>query len=397
MKNNINTFGWVDFNKKDRDIALKIIDDNKTQGSIDELGLGAIRDAFSDIFFPGITTIQTRARYFLLVPYWMKIVADKKNTPAEYQEAYLDREKNDSKTIFEYCDKREGLGIFGPDVFGTKRWLVRSIQETYWSGIWRFGLIKNNRGPNRISISSCARLLMKQKKSLFQEETTDDIYNTSGNRDDETKRDIISISNELFDIENELFKSKKYDIKLSKEEAKFLQRTIIENTNGSLLAEAVKDDSSFYAIDSFEKIDEKQYAFIEKQLLMAKEYTKLTTFLGKRFNRLINRKADGCDFFPNINKNLIESIFDLENISHRKKLQEFVITATDFVNSKDGDKLDALICKREKSLKGNRAKTSLLRAGDSVISDETPVSFEYNYRLDRVQQLVKDIREGLGL
>src|SRR5699024_3488759 len=34
-----------------------------------ELGIGQIRDAFSDLLFPGISVIQTRARYFLFIPW----------------------------------------------------------------------------------------------------------------------------------------------------------------------------------------------------------------------------------------------------------------------------------------------------------------------------------------
>lgn len=36
---------------------------------IDPLGLGPVRDALSETLFPGISTIQTRARYFPFVPW----------------------------------------------------------------------------------------------------------------------------------------------------------------------------------------------------------------------------------------------------------------------------------------------------------------------------------------
>lgn len=38
-------------------------------GIVDPLGLGMVRDAFSEMLFPGLSTVQTRARYFLLVPW----------------------------------------------------------------------------------------------------------------------------------------------------------------------------------------------------------------------------------------------------------------------------------------------------------------------------------------
>ena len=40
----------------------------------DELGLGVIRDAFVDRLFPGTSTIRTRARYFLFVPWLFRML-----------------------------------------------------------------------------------------------------------------------------------------------------------------------------------------------------------------------------------------------------------------------------------------------------------------------------------
>ena len=37
--------------------------------SRDELGIGQVRDAFSDSLFPGTSTLHTRARYLLFVPW----------------------------------------------------------------------------------------------------------------------------------------------------------------------------------------------------------------------------------------------------------------------------------------------------------------------------------------
>ena len=38
-------------------------------GTLDELGIGPIRDTIADTLFPGTSTIQTRARYFLFIPW----------------------------------------------------------------------------------------------------------------------------------------------------------------------------------------------------------------------------------------------------------------------------------------------------------------------------------------
>lgn len=61
--------GWIDFSKQDRANAINIIDSMKEKGVLDELGFGSLRQAFADFFFPGTSTIQTRAKYFFIVPY----------------------------------------------------------------------------------------------------------------------------------------------------------------------------------------------------------------------------------------------------------------------------------------------------------------------------------------
>ena len=65
--------GWIDFSKEDRQKAFDVINLLSEQGAVDELGIGVIRDAFANYFFPGTSTIQTRAKYFLIVPYMLMI------------------------------------------------------------------------------------------------------------------------------------------------------------------------------------------------------------------------------------------------------------------------------------------------------------------------------------
>ena len=51
--------GWIDFSKEDRQKAFDVINLLSEQGAVDELGIGVIRDAFANYFFPGTSTIQT--------------------------------------------------------------------------------------------------------------------------------------------------------------------------------------------------------------------------------------------------------------------------------------------------------------------------------------------------
>ena len=60
--------GFISFDQEALGQANKVMSMLRGQGAIDELGLGRIRDAFSNEMFPGISTLQTRAKYFLLLP-----------------------------------------------------------------------------------------------------------------------------------------------------------------------------------------------------------------------------------------------------------------------------------------------------------------------------------------
>ena len=65
----MSSIGWVDFSEEERQRTLGVLKLLDEPGSLDSLGIGRIRDAFSDLLFPGTSTIQTRARYFLIVPW----------------------------------------------------------------------------------------------------------------------------------------------------------------------------------------------------------------------------------------------------------------------------------------------------------------------------------------
>jgi len=74
-------FGWVDFDEQDRQQMLDVVDMFRIRDTRDELGIGQIRDAFADYFFPGTNTIQTRVRYMLFIP-WIYLELERKRVPS---------------------------------------------------------------------------------------------------------------------------------------------------------------------------------------------------------------------------------------------------------------------------------------------------------------------------
>ena len=68
--------GWVDFSNSDREKVFDVINLLQEPGAVDEIGIGQVRDAFSNLFFQGISTVQTIAKYFLIVPNVLKEAAE---------------------------------------------------------------------------------------------------------------------------------------------------------------------------------------------------------------------------------------------------------------------------------------------------------------------------------
>ena len=60
-------FAWIDFSDTERQRMMDVIRLFHQQDTRDELGIGSIRDAFANHFFPGTSTVQTRARYMLFI------------------------------------------------------------------------------------------------------------------------------------------------------------------------------------------------------------------------------------------------------------------------------------------------------------------------------------------
>lgn len=60
---------WLDFSSAERERTFSILASLEEKGTVDDLGIGAVRDAIADHHFPGISTIQTRAKYFLFLAY----------------------------------------------------------------------------------------------------------------------------------------------------------------------------------------------------------------------------------------------------------------------------------------------------------------------------------------
>jgi hypothetical protein len=130
----MSAFVWLDYSERERRKMLDVVDLFREHDTRDELGIGSVRDAFADLLFPGTSTIMTRARYFLLVP-WMYQRQEKSRIPSAQIAARARRAETDLVDAIERSDDKEGnIGKVA------KTALKRLPSSVYWQGLSVWGI-----------------------------------------------------------------------------------------------------------------------------------------------------------------------------------------------------------------------------------------------------------------
>jgi hypothetical protein len=127
-------FTWLDYSEHERRKMLDVVDLFKERDTRDELGLGAIRDSFADQFFPGTSTIMTRARYFLLVAWTYRRLEARKVGSGQIADRARKAETDLIEAIERSSDKEGNIGKYARTA------LKRLPSSVYWQGLWVWGI-----------------------------------------------------------------------------------------------------------------------------------------------------------------------------------------------------------------------------------------------------------------
>lgn len=130
------TFTWLDHSEQQRRRMLEVIDLFREKGTLDELGFGSIRDAFSDHFFPGTSTLHTRARYLLFVP-WVHQRIERDKLPYAQVDTRARREQALIARALQKGGEGEAQGVIGIQAGES---LQRTPAVIYWTAFRRFGI-----------------------------------------------------------------------------------------------------------------------------------------------------------------------------------------------------------------------------------------------------------------
>lgn len=150
----MSSFAWLDYSDADRQRALDVLDLFRERGTVDELGIGTVRDGMADVLFPGTSTIMSRARYFFFIP-WMYQQLERKGVSSA--EVAQKARRAEIRLIEALVDAGEREGVIGIEA---RRDLKRLPSTIYWQGLGVLGfrLVPKSRDAYHRSLDQFYRL-----------------------------------------------------------------------------------------------------------------------------------------------------------------------------------------------------------------------------------------------
>jgi hypothetical protein len=225
--------GWIDFSSEHREKVKTVIDLLHVSDVVDELGIGTIRDCFSDTLFPGISTIQTRAKYFLTIPILLK---EYLSFPPHFRRKHPladwlnDLENQAMKCLYTNHRTNPQSGIIGVDFAEKPGEVQRKPSSVYWNGLRLFGLVKT-----KLSLAEFLRKFANPDAPLL-----DLIEGTDDTKGDD--RDAIDVTSLVVAPPTKDEEWKEHlTLHLSFEEATFLAGQITTRVPSSLLGQILMD------------------------------------------------------------------------------------------------------------------------------------------------------------
>ena len=394
--------GWVDYSNEHRNKVMSVLNALATPEAVDELGIGVIRDGFADIFFPGTSTIQTRAKYFFIVPYiLMEIERSNVRTPEKFISTLHEME-------IELIDSlKETAGDEG-GVIGARagKGLKRKPSSIYWHGLRTYEFFQY---PH-LSLDGYVKeyCKLKQQKSIQKSHGAE----IDGMSQDDSDAMDGQISSNFWKclMPTEGWKET-LSIELTKGEAKFLKEKILtaQATKDSLYAVMLRDEShTIYNAIDFASIDVNILPdALKGNYQLARDFSEFIFGAIIRYNVILsggqNEKAEqrwqqwkNSDFVrEKLASFSYNAVFEKLQIKN-SKLKTFIAAWKEAVLSGNEQVMDELVTKREKDIKGKaRAKlnnpTVFVYKEGIWLGGDTPLQ----YRFGDAKKMMKDIETAL--
>lgn len=383
--------GWIDFSREERNKVMATLDLLSTTTALDELGIGTLRDRYADILFPGISTIQTRAKYFVIIPYIFALAKLQKFKRANEIIPWVNKIEDNLVSTLVKNSEEDSSGIIGSRSLKQKKYVKRKPSSIYWNGMRTYGILLDN----SVSMDQVATLIFNKENKKKNIE----IVKGEESYDDKTAvNDGISIFSPInpnYDFE------KNIDIKLTKKEASYISDHIVKSiySKDSLLAFIIKGkiDVSNLSFEDLEKLPMPNE--MKNDYRLAKELAEFIYGAHIRYNVIYSQEKDmeqvkaWNNWMDKFDVGTLRFEEIMTRIECKGTTKEFLKKFLKAVTNKDIEAIDRCIINREKEVKGERAKLC------------KPTEYQYNsaihnyklsYRYYSARTIITDILEGVG-
>ena len=394
--------GWIDFSKSERNKVLSVLDLLSEAGTLDELGIAPIRDGYANIFFPGTSTIQTRAKYFMIVPYALKDMEySSESNPNRILKAFDEIEKSCGKRFM--ANGGDTNGIIGSRSLGQGKWVKRTPADIYWAGLRNYGIFTGG----KLSLAEYVRAMcaLKNQKAtltkLGNRNDTEDSDSDDKDAGDLFRMQFWHIPTYTPDWEDDL------DIKLTEGEGDFLKRQIILTYPDSMMAYILKNNmTEILEAEEFAALDSMIHLFpdeIQADYVLARHFSGFLYVLRTIYNIIV---SDGKNSEANSQWSMLKSLLqeiadvDLEAVFGRLQvfsnsfLCNFLRKEKELMIAGDLEGMKSEIRRRERELKQTRAKT--MHPGE-FSTEEWYGGRALDYRFGNAKVIMRDIFESEGL
>ena len=173
--------GYIHSSAEERARAMQVLKMTSESVALDELGIGRIRDAFADLMFPGISTLQKHTKYFSLMPQvYRKATERRYNRLSEVKAEIVRLERIMTKNL--YDGSLIKWGITGSDTIGkgTGSYVKYDPAYIYNSGLQTFEILRSPQVAEMIYSASQAIHNAPKAQKSDDEDVADDALDNVG-------------------------------------------------------------------------------------------------------------------------------------------------------------------------------------------------------------------------
>lgn len=399
--------GFVSFNQEALNRANKVMKLLQGQGAIDELGLGRIRDAFSNTMFPGMSVLQTHAKYFLLMPALYSFL--EKTRIADVREARTIVRDQEIRMTYRLMagSSKDATGIIGADMLRRGEGYVKyDPTYVYQAGMEIYGLVPRGGNIYATLVERSAIYQNFPKRHKGNDEIGDDSDDLTGNRQ------IFKVCGEDYDFSHR----EPLDIKLTHREAEFLKNQIIRYTQGSLLSylldHGLYETATNYLFEDLgDLLQDNLPSELYRMYELALRFSRFACLLRTRYAMLydiavgVNEAAEielakfdkilaqyREDFSPEAIDEIIRFVSSRVT---EESCKTFILKSAKLIFEKNFAELDRQITLREKTIKGlKRSKLINAKEFEPGKPFESPTMMAYRWNTI-VRTVLSEIKEGL--